>query len=97
MSSGGGEPGAGSAGIGNELAGRSSKSLRAEIARMWWVVGGGAVTIARMLREGEMFRMTPWMVSEPAMVVCRRTLCLKCLLSTRSLYLRYERPARLKL
>lgn len=41
------------------LEGRSSKSLRAERARMWWVVGGGAVTRARMLRVGEMVMMTP--------------------------------------
>lgn len=56
------------------LEGRSSKSLRAERARMWWVVGGGAVTRARMLRVGEMVMMTPWRVSDPAMVVWRRTL-----------------------
>ncbi len=81
----------------NALEGRSSKSLRAERARIWWVVGGGAVAIARMLREGVMLRMTPWRVSAPAIVVCRRTLHLKCLFSTRSLYLRCEWSAKLKL
>ncbi len=81
----------------NALAGRNSKSLRAERARMWWVVGGGAVAIARTLREGDMVRMTPWIVSEPAIVVYSRTLYVRCLLSAGSLSLRYERYAGLKL